>query len=134
MRSYIKIYGPPISKAIKNLERLSIDIPEVSIMNKSIHMRVHEATREVAKELSATPLGSYAMMAEFAMTYFDKSGSPLPRERSSSVISRSGETLGEYDFFFEWIQRPDQEQVNKLIKEIDEVFAHLGCFYTITTK
>ena len=33
MKSYIKIYGPPIVKAVKALETVAVDMPEVCIMS-----------------------------------------------------------------------------------------------------
>jgi len=64
---------------------------------------------------------------------------PLPlievtRERCESIISKSGESVGEYDFYFEWFTEPSISQVNSLIGSVDEALAPLGCKYTITTK
>ena len=36
MKSYIKIYGPPVLKAIKALETIAVDMPEVCIWNTII--------------------------------------------------------------------------------------------------
>ena len=36
MRSYIKVYGPPLLKAVKTLEKLAIDVPDVCIMDTLI--------------------------------------------------------------------------------------------------
>jgi len=36
MKSFIKIYGPPVLKAIKTLEKVSIGMPEVCIMDTII--------------------------------------------------------------------------------------------------
>jgi len=33
MRSCIKIYGPPILEAIRELEKVAVDMPEVCIMD-----------------------------------------------------------------------------------------------------
>lgn len=128
-RSYVKMYGPPILKGIRELEKISLDMPEVSIMNTSI---LHEITRQISRE--GSPLQTIGWIAELAMTHFASSGVSLPAERRSSIISKSVESLGEYDFFFEWFRKPNQEQLNELIGRIDEGLAHLGCRYTITTK
>lgn len=58
----------------------------------------------------------------------------IPEERCDTIISKSGESLGEYDFFFEWFTKPDMSQVEDLIKRIDETLAPLGVKYTLTTK
>ena len=36
MRSYIKVYGPPVMKAIKALEKIAVDEPQVCIMDSLI--------------------------------------------------------------------------------------------------
>jgi len=36
LRSYIKIYGPPVYDAIKALEKLAIDVPQACIMDPLI--------------------------------------------------------------------------------------------------
>ena len=36
MKSFIKIYGPPVLKAIRELERIAIDMPEVCIIDTVI--------------------------------------------------------------------------------------------------
>ena len=46
MRSYIKIYGPPIVEAIRELERIAIDMPEVCIMDYVI---AHDISKSIAK-------------------------------------------------------------------------------------
>jgi hypothetical protein len=66
-------------------------------------------------------------------TYFALAGM-LTTERCSNIISKSGETLGEYDFYFEWFTNPSMEQINDIVEKIDEALAPLGCKYTITTK
>ena len=50
------------------------------------------------------------------------------------LISKSGWTLGDFDFYFEWASQPTIKQLQKLISKIDEVMKTLGCKYTITTK
>ena len=74
--------------------------------------------------------------AEYTQQYFSVSGLPvvIDVERCGTIISRSGEKLGEYDFFFELFTEPMMEQVYDLLEKIDEALAPLGCKYTITTK
>jgi hypothetical protein len=36
MKSYVKIVGPPLLEAIKALEKMAIDMPEVCIMDTVI--------------------------------------------------------------------------------------------------
>lgn len=117
MRSYIKIYGPPVLKAIKELERIAIDIPQVCIMDTIIETIPFPVTSEDAYD------------------YFNPIiGDKISKERCSKIISKFGESLGDYDFFFEWFKDPTQAEINDLIAKIDMALALLGCRYTITTK
>ncbi len=123
MRSYIKLYGPPIMKTIQALRKIALEMPQVSIMDAEIRYR-----RPDFEQL-------------FSSNPTDRSDVELfnpPVEvvtkRKSSIISKSDEELGEYDFFFEWAEKPTAEECNLLIGKIDEAIAPLGCRYTITTK
>jgi len=119
--SFVKIYGPPVLKAIKVLEKISVNMPEVCIMDTVI---------------AATPDYNMAFGdPDYTMNYFMPiSAAEIEVERCSTIISKSGERLGEYDFFFEWFTKPSMEQLNGLIEKIDEAIEPLGCRYTITTK
>jgi hypothetical protein len=120
--SYVKIYGPPIFKAIKELEKVAVDMPEVCIMDTVI------AGVPNYTDVFSDP--------DYTQRYFSVSDLPteISVERCDKIISESGEKLGEYDFFFEWFTEPTMEQVNDLLEKIDEALAPLGCRYTITTK
>lgn len=121
MRSYIKIYGPPVLKAVRALERIAVEMPQVCIMDTVI---VKGITRDLVRDIGAQEVRDY----------FSSYGVPVTMERCKNIISRSGEALGEYDFFFEWFKEPDTSQLNDLIEKIDEALAPLECHYTITTK
>ena len=116
MKSYIKIYGPPVLKTIKALEKIAIGMPEVCIMDTIIE---------------AGPYASWD--EEETMAHFSNVG-VVPTKRCSKIISKSGEKVGEYDFYFEWFKNPTQEELNNLIEKIDSALAPLECKYTITTK
>ena len=64
-------------------------------------------------------------------SYFD---AKMPEERCDKIISKSGERLGEYDFFFEWFKKPSMEDIMMLIEKIDKVVLETGANYYITTK
>ena len=117
MRSFIKIYGPPVLKAIKELEKIAVDMPEVCIMDTMIVQSL---------PTFRDPEGT--------MDYFSDLPVEITKERCGNIISKSGEMLGEHDFFFEWFTKPSMEQLNSLIEKIDKALAPLGCRYTITTK
>jgi len=115
MKSFIKIYGPPILKAIKELQKIAIDTPEVCIMDTVI-------TQDLPRFDSL----------EGTMDFFGATN--ISEERCDNIISKSSESLGEYDFYYEWFTDPSMDQLNDLIGKIDEAMTPLGCKYTITTK
>ena len=115
MKSYIKIYGPPVLKAIKALEKIAIDLPEVCIMDTII----------------SGGLPAF-QTRDGVMSYFGPIG--IPVERCDKIISKSEVSLGEYDFYFEWFTEPTVEQLNELIEKIDETLTPIGCRYSITNK
>ena len=124
MISYIKLYGPPIYEAIKELDKIAIDMPQVCIMSNV----VKASLPNYAERQESTPLiwgGAY--------DYFSEIGY-ITVERCSIIISKSGEKLGEYDYFFEWFKKPDMDELNELIKKIDKALKPLGTRYSIVTK
>jgi hypothetical protein len=118
--SYIKIYGPPIIKAIRELEKIAVNMPEVCIMDTI---------------LASTPDPTlYRTDPGYTAQYFQAIPIDIKVKRCSNIISKSGEKLGEYDFFFEWFTKPSMDQMNQLIEKVDKVLTPIGCMYTITTK
>lgn len=129
MRSYIKIYGPPVLEAVRELEKLAIDMPEVCIMDYVI---AHDISQSIAAELDISKVSAEG--GSVPGFFMQRTGAVLPVERCHSIISKHGQKLGEYDFFFEWFEEPAGSQLNELIRRIDEALKPLGCLYTITTK
>ena len=124
MRSYIKIFGPPILEAIVELEKLAIDMPGVCIMDHFIKSDISPSAGRPIRTHDVTIPG-------FVM---HRTGVVIPVKRCQSIISKHGIKLGEYDFFFEWHKKPSTSQITDLIGKIDEALKPLGCLYTITTK
>jgi hypothetical protein len=122
MISYIKIFGPPVMEAIKSLRNVAVDMPQVSIMDKAL------------PETLVQPGGEYMTGKDIYPLASDYFPSRISRKRFNTIISKSGERLGEYDFFFEWLKKPTQDQVNDLIDRIDKAILPTGANYTITTK
>jgi hypothetical protein len=133
MKSYIKLYGPPIAEALKSLRKVAVDLPEVCVMDTaleaSLGLGVYRGMGGVSGAGGQPDLGS----VEMVMNYF---GGPdeIPEERCGSIISRSGESVGEYDFYFEWFKKPTVSQIEDLIERIDKALEPLGTMYTITSK
>ncbi|RLE52688.1 MAG: hypothetical protein DRJ26_04385, partial [Candidatus Methanomethylicota archaeon] len=113
VKTYIKIYGPPILEALKALEKVAVEIskelPEVAFYDFLGGTAV--PLTDYAAEVLNVPLSE-------AQVHVQK------------LISKSGWTLGEYDFFFEWTRPPTFEELQKLIARIDEALKPLGCHYT----
>jgi len=126
LRNYIKIYGPPVYDAIKTLEKMAIDLKEVCIMDPLIST-YFSADNEPGSGTS-TPGSSEAM------EYFTPLNSNISLERCEKLVSKSGQRLGDYDFFFEWFREPTVDELNSLIQRIDDVLKPLGVKYTITSK
>lgn len=124
MKSYIKIYGPPLMKALRALEKVAVDLPEVCIMDTNIAAGV-----PVIEDSDTGVLGSVSHIME----YFGGSEA-ISEERCDTIISKSGESLGEYDFYFEWFKKPSMDEIMDLIERIDEALADVGVKYTITSK
>ena len=131
MKSIIKLYGPPIYKAIKALERIAVDMPEVCIMDTIIEQYYPEAS--ALGYGSSSSDGHPQSGSEWTQNYFSPLAS-ITVERCDTIISKSGETLGDYDFYFEWFTKPSMNQIYDLIQKIDDTLSPLGVKYTITTK
>ena len=127
MKSYIKLYGPPVLDAIQALEKLAIDTPEVCILNPLIEASL--------ADLGITQIGATldTSIQNKIVDYFRQYKEISP-ERCQKILSKGLGKLGDYDFVFEWTSRPNDEQVRDLIKHIDETLKPLGVRYTITTK
>ena len=129
MRSYIRIYGPPILEAIKELEKLAVDMPEVSVMD---HFIQRDLSPKVARAIGGSAVKT--LNAPISGFFMERTGVVVSVKRSQSIISKHGQKLGEYDFFFEWRKEPETSQLDDLIRKIDDALKPLGCLYTITTK
>ena len=137
MISYIKIFGPPVLKAIRALELIAVSMPEVRILDTIILRGLPEA---ISRDVGASPtqraghgsLGLYP--GGRVRRYFSSHDIAVPVERTKNIVSNAGERLGDYDFFFEWVQEPTMEQLFNLIERIDAALAPLGCWYRITSK
>jgi len=119
MKSYVKLYGPPLLEALNALRSIAVDMPEVCIMDSMISEYTPQFdSREGIIDFFRQEVGERELTVE----------------RCDTIISDSGEALGEYDFFFEWFKEPSMDELNQLIEKIDAALEPLGCKYTITTK
>lgn len=120
-RSYIKIYGPPVAKAIRALEKVAVEFSKITTIR---HYDI--LTPPSQYFTSQTDVSGYSQMLLPDIE--------MPINEKIKLISKASDTLGEYDFFFEWGQEPTKQQVLELIAKIDEALSDCGCRYTIVTK
>jgi hypothetical protein len=115
MKSNVKIYGPPLLKAIRALEKVAIGMPEVCIWNASLAFSLPVNEAHAVEEY-------FSGIAE------------VPKKRCGTIISKSGESLGDNDFYFEWFIKPTMNELHNLIEKIDEALTPLGVKYSLTTN
>jgi uncharacterized protein YegP (UPF0339 family) len=113
MRTFIKIYGPPIAKAIRELEKIAANTPQVCIMDTFIQAGIDNLQTYDDIHSYFAPLGS------------------INKERCSTMINFSGQNLGDFDFYFQWFEIPDLGQIHSLLGMIDEKLIPLGVMYNV---
>ncbi len=119
--SYVKIYGPPMLKAIKALEAVAVDLSKVTEVKFS-HKCLPYPTRN---QPNTRDFEQY--IKNMQRIYVD-CYEPV------KLISDSRQMLGEYDFLFEWAEKPTMAKIENLVEKIDEALKDLGCHYTLMTK
>lgn len=145
MISYVKILGPPVKQALDKLEKIAIDIPTICIMDKFMVRDLPPGHKmsDFSKDIGFTYVDNDPLfgkkdeddpsLTEWASKYFSSKGIEISTERCTSIISKSEISLGEYDFYFEWLQEPDLKELIEIIEKIDDALLDLNCHYTITT-
>jgi tRNA A58 N-methylase Trm61 len=113
VRSYIRVYGPPLLKAIRALEAIAVEMSNACIPYPS---RMQSDTRDWNQYLNN--------MKKMYVDCYE----PV------KIISNASEMLGDFDFFFEWTGTPTMEQIENLIEKIDNALVELGCYYSVTTE
>lgn len=118
VRTYVRIFGPPILKAIKALEGVAVE------MNKSEPVKFSHKCIPYPRftQQDSREWRSYIQTLE--KTYVDC-------YEPSKLISDAKEMLGDSDFFFEWRDKPTMNQIELLIGKIDEALKGIGCFYAL---
>ena len=66
----------------------------------------------IERDIETDPL-----LAEWTDRYFNSSVIMISRERCNNIISKSGWSLGEYDFYFEWFEDPSISQLKELLEK-----------------
>lgn len=117
--SYIKIYGPPVLASIKALEAVAVDMSKATSLkfsHKCLPYPMQSNTRdwdEYLKNMERMYVDCYEPVR---------------------LIIEGQQQLGEYDFVFQWTEKPSMKKIEDLLGKIDEALKDLGSRYTITTK
>lgn len=147
VKSYIKLYGPPVYDGLRELEKIAIEITSqvpVAYYHACLPQSIIDSwqgptDREELTDKDGATMGSYydATMQKYFKTYSDECEylfNELKKEKKDKLISNAGHMLGEYDFFFEWLEEPKEEEIYNLIKKIDDSLKKLNLRYSIVTK
>ena len=120
-RSYVKVYGPPVMKAIKALEGVAVE------MSKATDVKFSHKCLPYPTRYQSNTRDWNQYLKNMERMYVD-CYEPV------KLISESQQVLGEYDFFYEWTEEPKMAQIEDLLEKIDGALEGLGCSYTLTTK
>ena len=130
VRTYVRIYGPPVMKAIKALEGVAIDVNkegEIKFSNKCIPYPRYGSSRMGEVGPQTDPSRAWqSYIHNLRDTYVDC-------YEPARLISEAHEMLGDSDFFFEWKEKPTLKQIEGLIEKIDGALSSLGCYFTLKT-
>ncbi|MBD3171154.1 hypothetical protein GF326_01650 [Candidatus Bathyarchaeota archaeon] len=121
VKSYVRIYGPPLLKAIRKLEGVAVDLSNKTEIKFS-HKCVPYPTR---LQSDKNDWNSY--LQNLQKTYKDC-------YEPEKIISEASMTLGDYDFMFEWSSKPTLQQIEELIDQVDKALGEVGVLYTLTTE
>ena len=121
VKSYVRIYGPPLLKAIKTLEGVAVEMSNKTQVKFS-HKCVPYPTR---MQSDRNDWNTY--LKNLQNTYRDW-------YEPEKIISDASMTLGEYDFVFEWTSKPSLSHIEDLIGNIDVALEDIGVLYTLTTE
>ncbi len=122
LRSYIRIYGPPLCRALDELGKVAHEMPEIQFYYHYI-LGVIPVSRSETAPLEGEEEKSYPM--GFGESY---------KVKTTPSVKEAHSVLGEYDFVFEWEADPTPDQLRTLIEKIDKALSPLSCKYTMTTK
>lgn len=127
MKSYVRIYGPPLREAIDKLEEVAVDMSKSKEVKFSHRCIPYPRSRERPREYQSSDR-DWNNYIEGMKNRYVECYEPV------KLISKATEMIGEYDFMFDWQKKPTMEQVQDLIERIDEALEDTGVYYTLTTK
>jgi len=125
-KTYIRIYGPPLMKALQALEGVAIDISKERQVKFS-HKCIPYPTRMQSGDPQLVSRDWQNYLNNLKQSYVDC-------YEPEKIISEAKQLLGDHDFMFEWVDKPTLKQVEGLIERIDVALAGTGVHYTLTTE
>ncbi|MCK4437820.1 hypothetical protein KAV47_01995 [Candidatus Bathyarchaeota archaeon] len=120
-KTYVRIFGPPLLKAIKALEGVAVD------MSKAIEVKFSHKCVPYPTRLQSDKRDWNTYLKNLQNTYKDC-------YEPQKIISDASMTLGDYDFVFEWTEKPSMKKILGLIENIDGALGDLGVHYSLTTE
>jgi len=131
--TYVNIVGKSKEKAMEALRDLSVDMPEVCVMDKAIYSQLREAYPIERGGFIYEPSQSMMNLDDGILTLF-RGTERVGHFNCDQVISGKTEMLGEEDFFFEWSKVPSKDQINELKDKIENALKPFDVKYTISNK
>ena len=121
-KTYVRIYGPPLLKAIKTLEGVAVE------MSKSSEVKFSHKCVPYPTRMQSDKNDWETYLKNLQNTYTDC-------YEPQKIISDASMTLGEYDFVFEWAEKKaSMKRVQDLIEKIDGALGDLGVLYSLKTE
>lgn len=118
MKTYVKIEGKDFEPAIKKLEQLAVESPQICVMDMLMDQEMP------GPDTSITQINE-----EWTRTYFGLTEA-VDKEECSKIVAKSRE-LGDSSLFFEWLQEPNKKMLAELKEKIDKTLKPLGVKYTV---
>lgn len=120
-KTNVRIYGPPLMKAIKKLEGVAVE------MSKAVEVKFSHKCVPYPTRLQSDRTDWNTYLKNLSNTYTDC-------YEPQKIISDASMTMGDYDFIFEWTTKPRMKQVQGLIEKIDKALDKVGVYYSLITE
>ena len=135
MNTYVKIEAKDKKPALKALRKLAIDMPKVCIMDTGMQedLGVDVGLGSGPGGISGAGGGGSLGSIQMVMSYFGGPSS-ISKERCDTIVSTKDHDLGEYDFVYEWKDKPTKSQLDKLEVDIAKALKPTGAKHTIHNK
>ncbi len=95
---------------------------------------------DIEEAIEDTPNGAYSFFKFFgprisvALEAMNTLVDQLPLLREGTINNKPLTLIGEFDFAIQWIRYPETDEIISFLKEVDNVLALSGVWYTVTTK